>query len=420
MDNIKQAKLILENDTKGTTEFKFSIIKSTNGPNVIDVHSFYADTKMFLYDPGFASTASCKSAITYIDGEEGILKYRGLDIAEIAEKYDFLDVAYLLFYNIIPNKTQKKDFQDNIKKHSFLDNEIKNIIYALPKKTHPMSILMTAFSALSGLYNDRTIDESFLICIAKVPYFIAAIYHFQDGRDFNIDKNDNNYDDNYCSNFLKIMFDKDPNHNIYFDAIEKFCILHMDHEQNASTSTARMVASTQANHISAIGAAISALWGKLHGGANEALLRMLEDIKDITKVEDIVKRAKDPNDTFRLMGFGHRVYKKYDPRAKILKSIANNMLNNISKKSIHEKHLFEIATKLEKIALDDDYFINKHLYPNVDFYSGIMMKAIGIPIDMFTTIFALARTVGWMSHIKELHTDSEQKLYRPRQLYYGK
>lgn len=422
MNEIKQAKLNINvsnsESNNQITDIAFPIHDATSGANIIDVRTFYSNTGMFLYDPGFESTASCRSSITYIDGGKGVLKYRGIDIAEISEKYDFIDVAHLLFYDIVPKKIEKQTIKEKIKTHSFLDKEIKNIIYSLPKNTHPMSILMTSFAALSGIYNDQSIDESFLISIAKAPYIISAIYHFQNGNDFNI--NHHEYNDNYCYNFLQIMFDEDPNHNIYADAIEKFCILHMDHEQNASTSTARIVASTQANHISAVSAAIASLWGKLHGGANEALLRMLQDIQDVTKVNDIVKRAKDPNDSFRLMGFGHRVYKEYDPRAKILKSIANTMLNNIRNKAMNEKHLFDIAIKLEKIALDDEYFIKRHLYPNVDFYSGIMMKAIGIPINMFTTIFALARIVGWMSHIKELHEDKEQKLYRPRQWYCGK
>ncbi|UAT42736.1 citrate (Si)-synthase [Anaplasmataceae bacterium AB001_6] len=404
---------ILENGE----ELSLSKLDATFGPSAIDVRELYKRTGLFTYDPGFFSTASCRSSVAFIDGDEGILRYRGLDISNIAESKSFLEVAYLLFYGVEPSSVQFDGFLNKVKKHSYLDKEVVDMIFNLPPASHPMSIMMSAFSVLSCLYKDLSIENAYAMALAKAPYVVAAIYHFLNGEEFN--SNEYKYSD-YCKNLLYLLFPSSDIPDVFVDAINKFCVLHADHEQNASTSTARMVASTQVPPLAAVTAAIGALWGKAHGGANESLLLMLKEINSVDDVPGLIARAKDPNDDFRIMGFGHRVYKNYDPRAKILKDVCQDVLHAAEVHSGDEAELFKIANKLESIALEDEYFISRKLYPNVDFYSGIVMRAIGFPVNMFTTMFATARIAGWMSQVNEMLLDDEQKLYRPRQLYIGK
>ena len=391
--------------------FDFPVINSTRGPKSIDVRNLYKNTNYFAYDPGFFSTASCKSDITYINGEKGILQYRGEDIDKIVEKHDFFSVAHLLFYKVYPQ--EKELFIKKIQNYSSLEPNILNVISQFPKNAHPMSILMSAITMLAALYNDKEIEESFIILLAKSPYIVAAIYTHINGTEFH----HSDFTTSYWGNFLFMLFgnDIDP---LFVDALEKFSVLHADHEQNASTSTARIAASTGVHPIACIAAAVASLWGTAHGGANEQVLHMLNDIKNFNSIQEFIEKAKSGES--KLMGFGHRVYKSYDPRGKVLCQICNKILKSRKNVTSDESELFNIAIELEKVALNDEYFISRNLYPNVDFYSGIIMKAMGIPVSMFTTIFAISRIPGWISQVRELTDDSDQKIYRPRQVYIGK
>ncbi|WP_239647811.1 citrate synthase [Candidatus Jidaibacter acanthamoebae] len=416
----KVAKLVIPSLNK---EIELPIIEGNEGPAVMDVTKLYQETGLFTYDPGFMSTASCHSAMTFIDGEEGILRHRGYDIADLAEKSDFLEVCYLLLHGELPSSSEKEVFVKNIKHHTLVHEQLQFLFRGYPRRSHPMAVMVGAVSSLSAFYHD-TLDikdsvqreNAALKLIAKVPTLAAMTYKYSVGQPFV-------YPDNslsYGENFLKMMFalptEEYKINPVFAKAIEKIFILHADHEQNASTSTVRLAGSSGANPFAVIGAGIASLWGPAHGGANEAVLRMLEEIGSPDRVSHFVERAKDKNDPFRLMGFGHRVYKNYDPRASVLKKTCQEVLNELH---IKNDPLLQIAIELEKIALQDEYFIEKKLYPNVDFYSGIIYRALGIPTPMFTVMFAVARTAGWIAQWKEMIEDPQQKIGRPRQLYIG-
>lgn len=394
-------------------EIFFPLKKGVCGPQALDITKLYKDYGLFVYDPGFVSTAACSSKITYIDGEKGILKYRGYDIEDLAQESDFLSVSYLLIEGKLPNSLELKKFIENLNQYSNLEKEIIAVIKSFPSKSSPMAILIAVFACLASLYNTSTAKDSYIItALGKIPSIITAIYRHLN----NLELVAPNSALDYCDNVLNMMFEK---HNSLFShALDKILILHADHEQNASTSTVRMVASSGVNVLAALSAGVAALWGPLHGGANEKVIKMLQDINKDQNLQKFINKAKDKNDTFRLMGFGHRVYKGYDPRAKILCNICKNILDNLES-SHTESALFDIAKELEKVASTDSYFIERNLYPNVDFYSGIILKALGISTEMFPMIFALARTSGWIAQAKEMRSDPEQKLHRPRQLYTG-
>jgi citrate synthase len=398
------------------------IYSGTLGPDVVDVSQLNKYNR-FTFDPGFMSTAACTSKITFIDGDKGILLYRGYSIADLAEHADYLEVCYLLLFGELPNKTQKAAFEHQLKYHTLVHEQLSHFLNGFPRSAHPMSIMCGVVGALSAFYHDsleihnpehRTLAA--LRLIAKMPTIAAMAYKYSIGQPFVYPKNSLSY----AANFLHMMFSipaepMTPN-PILVDAMDKIFILHADHEQNASTSTVRVAGSSGANPFACIAAGIAALWGPAHGGANEAVLNMLTEIQDVSRIELFINKAKDKNDPFRLMGFGHRVYKNFDPRAKVMRQACHDVLKALN---IHEDPLLKIALQLEKIALEDAYFIERKLYPNVDFYSGIILKAIGIPTNMFTVIFALARTVGWITHWNEMLSSPDQKISRPRQLYTG-
>jgi citrate synthase len=399
------------------------IISSTLGPKVIDVGDLYNETGMFTYDPGFMSTASCNSAITFIDGDQGILYHRGYDIADLAEKCDYMEVCYLLLYGELPNVKQKEEFVNHIKRHTLIHEQLHFLYRGFPRSAHPMSVMVGAVSSLSAFYHsnldirDKMQREvAAFKLIAKVPTLAAMTYKYSIGQPFIYP--DNSLD--FSENFLKMMFalpsesySVDP---LIANVINKLFILHADHEQNASTSTVRLAGSSGANPYAVIAAGIASLWGPAHGGANEAVLKMLNEIGTPERIPMFVNKAKDKNDSFRLMGFGHRVYKNYDPRAAVLKKSCHDILKKLN---VKDDLLLTIAIELEAIALKDPYFIERKLYPNVDFYSGIIYRALKIPTQMFTVMFAIARTAGWVSHWKEMMEDPKQKIGRPRQLYNG-
>jgi len=402
---------------------EFPVHTGTIGPDVIDIRSLYAKTGNFTFDPGFMSTAACKSSITYIDGDKGELLYRGYPIEQLAEKCDFLETCHLLLYGELPNAQQNHDFHSIIKNHTMVHEQLIRFYSGFRRDAHPMAVLVGVVGALSAFYHDamdvsdeyhRNISAHRLI--AKMPTIVAMAYKYGRGEPFMYPRNDLSY----TANFMHMMFgtpcEKYEPNPVLVRALDRIFILHADHEQNASTSTVRLAGSSGANPFACIAAGIACLWGPAHGGANEACLQMLEEIGDVSKVGEYVKRAKDKNDSFKLMGFGHRVYKNFDPRAKLMRETCHEVLNELG---LHDDRLFKLAMALEKVALEDDYFIEKKLYPNVDFYSGIVQKALGIPTQLFTGIFALARTVGWIAQWKEMISDPEQKIGRPRQLYTG-
>lgn len=398
------------------------LMKASEGPDVIDVTKLYKETDCFTYDPGFMSTAACESKITFIDGDKGILRYRGYDIDTLAEKSDYLEVCYLLFYGELPNKKQKEDFENLVTHHTLVHEQLQFLMRGFPRKSHPMAILNGSFASLSAFYHDsldirdpHQRELAAIRMIAKIPTLTAWAYKYSIGQPFMYPKNSMGYSER----FLYMMFgnpceDWVSNPKIT-KAVDKLLILHADHEQNASTSTVRLAGSSGANPFACIGAGIASLWGPAHGGANEAVLNMLEEIADIKNVPAFIEKVKNKSEGVRLMGFGHRVYKNYDPRAKVIRSAMQDVLKERNVK----EPLVDIALELERIALSDDYFISKKLYPNVDFYSGIIYKALGIPTEMFTVMFAMARTAGWISQWKEMIEDPMQKIGRPRQLYTG-
>jgi citrate synthase len=392
------------------------------GPQVIDV-SHLGQHGLFTFDPGFLSTAACESKITYIDGDQGILLHRGYPIDELALKSDYLEVCYLLYYGELPTAAQKKDFVYKIRHHTLVHEQLHNFFNGFPRTAHPMAIMCGTIAALSAFYHDcLRIKESAdrelaaLRLIAKMPTLAAMAYKYSIGQPFIYPKNKLGFSEN----FLHMMFSVPPEemevNDVCARALDRIFILHADHEQNASTSTVRLAGSSGANPYACISAGIAALWGPAHGGANEAVVNMLSTIGSIDQINTYINKAKDKNDPFRLMGFGHRVYKNFDPRAKVMRATCYEVLEALQ---VHHDPLFEIALKLEEIALKDPYFIEKKLYPNVDFYSGIILRALGIPTNMFTVIFAVSRTVGWVSHWNEMLSAPDFKINRPRQLYTG-
>jgi citrate synthase len=413
----KEATLEIESD-----KLNLEIRTGTLGKEVICINDLAKKNK-YTFDPGFVSTASCESKITYINGSEGILLHRGYSIADLAFNADYMDTCHLLMYGELPNPSEKKAFTDKVKHYGIVHGQIDAFFNGFRRDAHPMAIMVGVVGALSAFYHDssnikdpKSREIAAIRLISKMPTLAAMSYKYAIGQPFMPPKK--KYD--YTSNFLNMMFgtpyeESEPN-AILSKAMDRILILHADHEQNASTTTVRVAGSTGANPFACISAGIGALWGPAHGGANEACLTMLNEIGDESRIEEYIKKAKDKNDPFRLMGFGHRVYKNYDPRAKVMQQTCHEVLDEIGLK---DSPLFKLAMKLEKIALEDDYFIEKKLYPNVDFYSGITLSALGIPTNMFTVIFALARTVGWVSHWLEMMSDPKQRLARPRQLYTG-
>ena len=407
----------------GDQSWSFPIYQGTIGPDVVDISKLYAQTGMFTYDPGFTSTGSCESKITYIDGDEGVLLYRGYPIEQLAEEGDFLEACYLLLYGDLPTQSQKADFVDRVTHHTMVHEQMMRFFQGFRRDAHPMAVMTGCVGALSAFYHDSTdISDphqrmvASIRMIAKMPTLAAMAYKYSVGQPFIYPKNDLDY----STNFLRMCFavpceEYEPN-PVLARAMDRIFILHADHEQNASTSTVRLAGSSGANPFACIAAGIACLWGPAHGGANEAALKMLAEIGRVERIPEFIRRSKDKNDPFRLMGFGHRVYKHYDPRAKIMQKTCHEVL----KETGHQDDpLLDIAMELEKIALSDEYFVEKKLYPNVDFYSGITLKAMGFPTSMFTVLFALARTVGWIAQWKEMIEDPSQKIGRPRQLYTG-
>ena len=401
---------------------EFPVISGSLGPDVIDIRKLYAMTDQFTYDPGFTSTASCESKITYIDGEKGILLHRGYPIDELAENSDFLETCYLLLNGDLPNQEQKDKFVHDITYHSMLHEQLAQFYRGFRRDAHPMAILVGVVGALSAFYHDSTdIDDphqrmvaSYRL-IAKMPTIAAWAYKYSIGQPFMYPRNDLTYAENFLHMMFAVPCENYEINPIVSKAMDRILILHADHEQNASTSTVRTAGSSGANPFACIAAGIASLWGPAHGGANEAVLNMLSEIGEVENVEKALQRAKDPDDNFRLMGFGHRVYKNYDPRAKVMMATCHEVLDELG---VNDP-LLELAMKLEKIALSDPYFVDRKLYPNVDFYSGIILRALGFPVSMFTVIFALARTVGWVAQWNEMIEDPSQKITRPRQLYTG-
>jgi citrate synthase len=393
------------------------------GPSVIDIRKLYAETGHFTYDPGFTSTASTESKITYIDGDEGVLLYRGYDIADLAEKSTFLETCYLLLNGELPNPSQKASFENSITNHTMLHEQIHFLFRGFRRDAHPMAVMCGVVGALSAFYHDATdyddpkqrmIAQHRLI--AKMPTIAAMAFKYSIGQPFMYPRNDLGYAENFLQMTFGVPAEPYKMSPILARAMDRIFILHADHEQNASTSTVRLAGSSGANPFACIAAGIACLWGPAHGGANEAVLKMLEEIGSVDKVGEAVKKAKDKNSGFRLMGFGHRVYKNYDPRAKVMRQTCYEVLDELG---VKDEPLLKMAMELERIALEDDYFVSKKLYPNVDFYSGIILRAMGFPTAMFTALFALARTVGWISQWNEMIEDPAQKIGRPRQLYTG-
>jgi citrate synthase len=403
-------------------KFDFPVLDGSVGPEVVDIRKLYGDTGMFTYDPGFTSTASCESAITYIDGEKGILLHRGYPIDQLAENSTFMEVAYLLLHGELPKKDELDNFSYTISRHTMLHEQLMTFYRGFRRDAHPMSIMCGVVGALSSFYHDSTDisdPRQRMIAshrlIAKMPTIAAMAFKYSVGQPFVYPRNDLSY----TANFLRMTFsvpaeeyEPDP---VIVDAMDKIFILHADHEQNASTSTVRLSGSSGANPFACIAAGIACLWGPAHGGANEAALNMLREIGTVDRIPEYIARAKNKDDPFRLMGFGHRVYKNFDPRAKVMQKTAADVLAKLGVKD----PIFDVARELEQIALKDEYFISKKLYPNVDFYSGVILSAIGFPTTMFTVLFALARTVGWVAQWNEMISDPEQKIGRPRQLYTG-
>ena len=403
--------------------FEIPIISGNDGPNVLDIRSIYKETGMFTYDPGFTSTASCESAITYIDGHKGILRYRGYDIKDLATHSNFIEVCYLLLHGDLPSPADRKKFGNVIKQHTMLHEQIVNLYRGFRRDAHPMAIMVGVVGALSAFYHNNADysdpDQRMIAChrlVSKIATIGSMAYKYSIGQPFVFPKNDLPYTENFLRMTFSVPTQEYKVNPIVAKALDRFFILHADHEQNASTSTVRLAGSSGANPFACIAAGIASLWGPAHGGANEAVILMLEEIGDVKNIPNYLEKARDKNDPFRLMGFGHRIYKSYDPRAEVMKESAHIVLKELD---ISDNPLLEIALELEKIALKDEYFIEKKLYPNVDFYSGIILKAIGFPTSMFTVLFAIGRTIGWVSQWKEMIEDPVNKIGRPRQLYTG-
>lgn len=403
--------------------YDLPVYKGSVGPDVVDIRSLYKDAGVFTYDPGFTSTASCESQITYIDGDEGVLLYRGYPIDDLADNSSFIEVAYLLLHGELPTPAELKDFDQTIRHHTMLHDQFDQFFRGFRRDAHPMAVMVGTVGALSAFYHDSTdindprarVIASHRM-IAKMPTIAARAYKYSVGQPFVSPRNELDF----ASNFLRMCFAVPAEdyvvNPILSRAMDRIFILHADHEQNASTSTVRLAGSSGANPFACIAAGIASLWGPAHGGANEAALNMLEEIGDVSRIPEFIARAKDKNDPFRLMGFGHRVYKNYDPRAKVMRTTCHEVLNELG---VKDDPLLAVALELEKIALEDPYFVEKKLYPNIDFYSGITLRAMGFPTSMFTVLFALARTVGWIAQWTEMLEDPSQKIGRPRQLFTG-
>jgi citrate synthase len=395
----------------------------TIGPDVIDVGRLYRETGCFTYDPGFTSTANCSSKITYIDGDQGVLLYRGYPIEQLAKNSNFIEVCHLLLNGELPNKAEFENFRNTITRHTMVHEQMTRFFTGFRRDAHPMAIMCGSVGALSAFYHDSTdigdptqrmIASHRLV--AKTPTLAAMAYKYSIGQPFIYPRNDLDYTANFLQMCFAVPCEPYVVNPIVSRALDRILILHADHEQNASTSTVRLAGSSGANPFACIAAGIACLWGPAHGGANEAALKMLEAIGTVDRVPEYVKKAKDPSSDFRLMGFGHRVYKNYDPRAKVMQETCHEVLDSLG---VKDQNILKVAMELERIALQDDYFIEKKLYPNIDFYSGITLRAMGFPLAMFTVLFAVARTVGWIAQWKEMIEDPEQKIGRPRQLYIG-
>ncbi len=412
--------------SNGSPSVELPVYHGTLGPDVVDIRKLYAQTGMFTYDPGFMSTASCQSAITYIDGDKGELLYRGYPIEQLATQCDFMETCHLLLYGELPDTTGKKVFTNRVTMHTMVNEQMQFFLRGFRRDAHPMAIMTGLVGALSAFYHDSTDinnpehrDISAIRLIAKMPTLVAMAYKYSAGQPYMYPKNDLSY----SGNFLRMMFatpcEEYVVNPVLERALDRIFILHADHEQNASTSTVRLCGSSGTNPFAAIAAGVACLWGPAHGGANEAALNMLEDIQrngGVDKIGEFIKQVKDKNSGIKLMGFGHRVYKNYDPRAKLMQETCKEVLGDLG---LENDPLFKLAMALEKIALEDEYFVSRKLYPNVDFYSGIVQRAIGIPVSLFTAIFAAARTVGWIAQLNEMIGDPEYKIGRPRQLFTG-
>jgi citrate synthase len=406
----------------GNAPIELPMLEASLGPNLIDIRNL-GKHGHFTYDPGFQSTASCRSDITYIDGEEGLLYYRGYPIEQLAEHCDFMEVAYLLFHGELPNSLEKQDFTGKIVNHAMVHDQLTNIFGGFRRDAHPMAVMVGIVGSMSAFYHDsldirdpRNREISAYRLMAKVPTIAAWSYKYNINQPFVYPQSRFSYAENFMHMLFATSSAKYEPNPVLAKALERILILHADHEQNASTSTVRLAGSSGANPYACVAAGIASLWGPAHGGANEAVLKMLEDIGDASNINKFILRAKDKNDPFRLMGFGHRIYKNIDPRARMMREACHEVLDVLG---LGDDPLFKVAMELERIALEDDYFISKKLYPNVDFYSGIVLKAIGIPTNLFTAIFAMARTVGWVAQWNEMIADPETKIGRPRQLYTG-
>ncbi|MEI6384450.1 MAG: citrate synthase [Betaproteobacteria bacterium] len=412
--------------SNGKAPIEMPVYNGTIGPDVVDIRKLYGQTGMFTYDPGFLSTAACQSAITYIDGDKGELLYRGYPIEQLATQCDFMETCHLLLYGELPNAQKKKDFTHLVTHHTMVHEQMQFFLRGFRRDAHPMAVLTGLIGGLSAFYHDSTDinnpehrEISAIRLIAKLPTLVSMAYKYSIGQPFLYPKNDLSY----SGNFLRMMFGNPCEdyvvNPVLERAMDRIFVLHADHEQNASTSTVRLCGSSGTNPFAAIAAGVACLWGPAHGGANEACLNMLQELQaagGVAKVGEFMTQVKDKNSTVKLMGFGHRVYKNYDPRAKLMQETCDEVLKELG---LENDPLFKLAKALEKIALEDDYFVTKKLYPNVDFYSGIVQRAIGIPVNMFTGIFALARTVGWIAQLNEMISDPEYKIGRPRQLFTG-
>jgi len=419
-----------QSDAKATLSFSdgsppidFPIYKGTVGPDVIDIRKLYGATGKFTYDPGFMSTAACNSSITYIDGDKGELLYRGYPIEQLAVNCDFLESCYLLLNGELPNVAEKKKFVDTVTKHTMVHEQMQFFFRGFRRDAHPMSVLVGTVGALASFYHDSLDindphhrEVSAIRLIAKMPTLVAMAYKYSMGQPFVYPRNDLSY----SANFMRMMFANPAEdykvNDVLVRALDRILILHADHEQNASTSTVRLSGSSGANPFACIAAGIACLWGPAHGGANEAALNMLKEIGTVENIPAFIAQVKDKNSSVKLMGFGHRVYKNFDPRAKLMRETCHEVLEELG---LQNDPLFKLAMALEKVALEDDYFVSRKLYPNVDFYSGIVQSALGIPVSLFTGIFAMARTVGWIAQWNEMISDPEQKIGRPRQLFVG-
>ena len=412
-------------DEKTGKKYKIPVMHGTEGPDVLDIRNLYSQTGMFTYDPGYVSTASCKSKITFIDVDKGILRHRGYDIDELTEKSDYMEVCYLLLHGELPSPADKEEFVKYITRRTMVNEQIIHFFSGFRRDAHPMAVMLGVVGALSAFYHDSTdindphqrMVASYRL-IAKMPTIASMAYKYSAGQPFIHPNNEHSYAANFLQMTFAVPAEKYKVSPVIAQAMDKFFILHADHEQNASTSTVRLAGSTAANPYACIAAGMASLWGPAHGGANEAVIEMLQQIGSMKKIPEFIVKAKDKKDPFRLMGFGHRVYKNYDPRAKVLKKICHEVLEELDMKN---DPLLQLAIELERIALTDDYFVRRKLYPNVDFYSGIMLKAIGFPTSMFTALFAIGRTAGWIAHWKEMiEIQPVLKIGRPRQLYIGK